>query len=164
MRGLAASSTGMQARRARQCRASPSPKQLRTHVLAVQTHHGPRVLAVASTYARIVRDCESGSARTVKDQYTSNTLSASVLKEGIEGMDLCPRLARITSCTRLEVSAMAPRMPTLPCLPAWFGGMLFCRGAAMGQVGPVLVGGPWVFDGGGAKAASGGPLLANSPV
>ncbi len=55
-------------------------------------------------------------------------------------------------------------MPTLPCLPAWFGGMLLCRGAAMGQVGPVFVGGPWVFDGGGAKAASGGPLLANSPV
>lgn len=45
--------------------------------------------------------------------------------------------------------------------------MLLCRGAARGQVGPVFMGGPWVFDGRGAKVllakvAFGGPLLANS--
>ncbi len=28
-------------------------------------------------------------------------------------------------------------------------------------MGPVFIGRPWGFDGGGAKAASGGPLLAN---
>ncbi len=33
---------------------------------------------------------------------------------------------------------------------------LLCRRAPLGQVGPVLVEGPWGFNGGGAKAASGG--------
>ena len=38
------------------------------------------------------------------------------------------------------------------------------RGAVIGHVSPVFVGGPWGFDVGGAKAATGGPILANSSV